>query len=164
MLFTHGVGVQRCELKGLLMPIFASPDFGATGVIVLVLFLVWAGVLILASVGIALGLRLLGRGSAKSSWYGVLLVTVSTLIPLSCCIGPSQIFRMTNGSYPIGSYPTNIQKGMSFDEVTAIIGPPHRRSKRGEEECWYYSIDALDIEWFGCDFGPDGLVVRTYGN
>ncbi len=69
------------------------------------------------------------------------------------------------GYYPIGSYPNNkIQAGMSGEEVVAILGNPHEHYLKNGGENWLYWIDSFGLGWFGVDFGPDGYVVRTYGN
>ena len=147
------------------MVIFGTPDFGASGVPVLFLLIVWAIVLTLVSIGIVRGIRLLKSDSSKARKYGVLLLVVSGLVPFSCCLGPSQVVRLVYGNYPIGERPNNkIQEGMSFDEVTAILGTPHERFKKDDQESWYYWIDSFGIGWFAVDFGPDGNVERTYGN
>jgi len=50
------------------MVIFATPDFGAAGFVVLLLMIGWAVVLAICAGGIILGTRLLGRGSSKLGW------------------------------------------------------------------------------------------------
>src|SRR5206468_1090273 len=35
--------------------------------------------------------------------YGVLLLLASGLVPLACGLGPSQVFRLNHGNYPLGS-------------------------------------------------------------
>jgi hypothetical protein len=145
--------------------IFATPDFGASIGVGCFLLVVWAFVLALVIVGFARGVRLLKSGSPQGRRYGVLLLLVSGLVPLSCCLGPSQVIRVIYGNYPLGSYPNNkVKEGMTADEVVAMLGTPHERHKQGERESWFYWIDSFSISWFGVDFGPDGRVVHTYGN
>jgi hypothetical protein len=145
--------------------IFATPDFGASGAIVLCLLLAWAIVLVLVAVGIACGLRLLKNGSARARTWGGLLVLLSGLVPLSCCLLPPHAVRIAYGNYPLGSYPSNkIQEGMTKKEVLAILGPPHERFEEHDGESWYYWIDSFDISYFAVRFGPDGRVTGTHGN
>jgi outer membrane protein assembly factor BamE (lipoprotein component of BamABCDE complex) len=69
------------------------------------------------------------------------------------------------GNYPLGSYPNGkITQGMTKDEVEAILGSPHERFKRDDEETWYYWLDSFRIGFFGVRFGPDGHVTGTHGN
>ena len=144
------------------MVLFATPDFGASGIIVLFLLIAWGVVLALAVTGIILGARLLSRGSAKLGWP---LVLVSCILPIFCYVAPPYIVRLEYGNYPLGSYPDNkIEEGMSQNEVVAILGPPHERYTVSGEVRWLYYIDSFDIRWFGVAFGPDGRVEHTYGN
>ena len=53
---------------------------------------------------------------------------------------------------------------MSGEEVVAILGNPHERYLKNGGENWLYWIDSFGLGWFGVDFGPNGYVVRTYGN
>jgi hypothetical protein len=111
--------------------IFATPDFGASGGMACFVLLAWAFVLMLAAVGAVRGVRLLGGGSPQGR-NGVLLVLVSVLAPVACCLGPSHVVRLMYGNYPLGSYPNNkIHEGMTADEVVAILGTPHERHKHG---------------------------------
>jgi hypothetical protein len=144
------------------MVIFATPDFGAGGIIFMFVLIAWAVVLAISVGGIILGTRLLRRGTSKLGW---MLVLASCFLPVFCYVAPPYLFRLEYGNYPLGSYPNNkIEEGMSQDEVVAILGPPHRRYEQNGNECWQYYIDSFDIRWFGVDFGPDGRVTHTYGN
>ncbi len=51
--------------KGIIMVIFATPDFGASGRILLFLLIVWAIVLLFVRVAIVLGIGLLGNESSS---------------------------------------------------------------------------------------------------
>jgi hypothetical protein len=147
------------------MVIFATPDFGTSSGIALVLLIVGAVVLTLVLVGILWGVKLLGNSSPRLRRRGALLLLVSGLVPTSCCVGPPQVVRLVYGNYPLWSYPNNkIGDGMTEEEVKAILGSPHERWKRNDEEGWYYWLDSFGIRYFGVDFGPDGRVIRTYGN
>ena len=145
------------------MVIFATPDFGASGIIALFLLIAWAVVLALAGGGLLLGARLLSRGSAKLGW---LLVLASCFLPIFCYAAPPHIVRLVYGNYPLGSYPTkHIQAGMSSrDQVQRVLGPPHERYKYTDRETWIYWIDSYGAYYCGVDFGPDGRVTSTYGN
>jgi hypothetical protein len=145
--------------------IFATPDFGASGAIVLALLVVSGVALAIVVVGISWGTRLLGSGSPKARKQGVILVLGSLLLPLSCCLLPPQAIYLMYGNYPLGSYPNNkIQKGMSAAEVKALLGRPHESFKQDQEEKWYYWIDSFGMHWFGVHFGHDGRVTSTGGN
>jgi hypothetical protein len=147
------------------MIVFATPDFGASGYVVLVIWVVGLLTFWLVAAGVAIGLRLFRSESSRRRLCGGLLLLVSGLTPFLCCLGPSQAIRLVYGNYPIGSYPTGkIKPGMSPDEVVATLGTPHERFKQGDVERWFYWIDAYGIHWFGVDFGPDGRVGGTYGN
>jgi hypothetical protein len=147
------------------MMLFATPDSGATGIIMMLFLLVVFGtVVVLPLVGFFRGKRMLKSQSRKARRRGLLLMLASVLIPLSCCLGPSQVVRLVSGNYPIGHYPNNITRGMSADEVEATLGSPHQRWKRGNVDSWYYWIDSFGIYWFGVDFGPDKRVTKTYGD
>jgi hypothetical protein len=79
--------------------IFATPDFGASAGLGCFLLVVWAFVLVLAMLGVAKGVRLLHPGSPWGRRYGVLLLLASGLVPLSCCVGPSQLADAARVAY-----------------------------------------------------------------
>jgi hypothetical protein len=146
------------------MMIFATPDFGTGAYLALILLIVWVVVLALVVFGILRGARLLNNGAAKDRKYGILLIVMSGLIPLLCCLGPPEVVRIVYGNYPIGQYPSNIREGMSADEVLATLGSPHERFQENDGEHWYYWIDSFGIHWACVDFGSDGRVSHTHGN
>jgi hypothetical protein len=147
------------------MFVFATPDFGAAGGIACVLFIVWAIVLLVVMLGVAAGMRRVNSDSSQKRRTGVILLLASCLLPVACCLGPPQVFRLNYGSYPLGSYPDGkIQKGMTAEEVIAVLGEPHDRFKGDDDERWYYWLDSFGMGWFGVHFGPDGRVQSTYGN
>jgi hypothetical protein len=147
------------------MPLFGTPDFGAAAGIGCFVLIIWAVVFVFVGFGLVLAARSLGSESAKRKTFGCLLLLTCGLVPLSCCLGPSQLVRLTHGNYPIGSYPTGkVSEGMTADEVTAVLGTPHERDEQDGRKSWFYWIDAFGISWFGVDFGPDGRVKYTYGN
>jgi hypothetical protein len=147
------------------MVIFATPDFGASGAIAL--FLMVIGVMVVAFIVFVLmrGIKLAASESPKDRRRGKVLVLLSAMIPLFCCLGPPQIVYMVYGTYPFGSYPNNrIKEAMSMDEVSETLGRPHEHFTGGEGERWFYWLDSFGLGWFGVDFGPDGRVIHTYGN
>ena len=143
------------------MFIFGTPDFGASAFMGLILLVVGAVILLLAVIGFNVGTRMYRKGSKA----GIALSLFSVLFPVFCYFGPSIIFRIEYGHFPLGAYPNGkIEKGMKPDEVQAILGSPQRRYSRNGEERWYYYLDSFGMFWFGVDFGPDGHVNTTYGN
>jgi hypothetical protein len=147
------------------MGIFATPDFGTSASLYGILVIVWAFVLLCVFVSFVSGIRLLKSGSPRRKRYGVFFLLLSAIVPSCCCLGPSQVIRLTYGNYPLGTYPNNkIKEGMTAEEVVAILGTPHERYKLDERESWYYWIDSFGIQWFAVNFGPDERVIRTYGN
>jgi hypothetical protein len=151
--------------KGLAMVIFATPDFGVTGFIMLFWIIIGCIVLLLSVVGIIFGVRLLGSRSSTHKLLGCILFVVSGLLPVASYLTPSLIFHQSYGNDPIGHYPSGkIQNGMSFDQVVSILGTPHQRTKNTHGEMWLYWIDSFEVQWVGLDFGPDGHVINMYGN
>ena len=133
--------------------LLATPDFGASGVIVLLLLVGWVILLLLVGLGIFVGTRLRRCDSGRAKIVGLLVIVVSILAPVICYVAPPHLFRLAYGSYPIGSYPNGtIKEGMSPAEVEAILGTPHNRTKYGKEAQWLYWIDPYGIRWFGVHF------------
>jgi SmpA / OmlA family len=148
-------------MKGAAMILFATPDFGAGGGVICILVLIWAFVLVFALAGVIWGGRVFAKGSLK----GCVIILVSGSVPLACCIGPPLTFRVAHGSFPLSGYPSGkIEKGMTAEEVTAILGEPHRRTKRDDRETWTYCLDSFCVGDFFVDFGVDGRVTSTYGH
>ena len=150
------------------MPMFATPDFGATGAARLVVFAVGAILLILAYSGFYWGASLIKHGPLKARLWGACLVVVSGLLPVLYLAGPSIIARWTCGHFLLCTHPNNqIKKGMSKEEVAAILGSPHDRHPyffhQGEGEGWLYYFAPFGTSFFGIEFGHDGRVMNTYG-
>src|SRR5262245_42722102 len=125
------------------MLIFATPDFGTSGGIALMLLIAWAIVFGLVLAGMVWGVRIVSSKTTRRKVIGVVLLLVSGAIPFTCCLGPPYCIRIVYGNYPIGSYPIGkIQKGMTTDEVAAALGTPHHRYRQGDEERWHYWIDS----------------------
>ncbi len=145
--------------------VLATPDFGASGVIVLFLMAFWVILLALVFAGIFLGMRLRRNGRRTVRTLGLCLVLACCLAPLLCYLGPPHLVRIIYGNYPIGSYPSGkIERGMSAGEVVAILGRPHERPWRDNGETYIYWIDSCGIFYCAIDFGPDKRVTNIYGN
>jgi hypothetical protein len=147
------------------MSIFATPDFGASGVIACFILCVWGTVWLLVLIGILVARKWLRLGTVRARRWAVALLLLSASLPLCCCLGPDHLVRIVYGNYPLGRYPNGvIEKGMTPDEVLSKLGPPHSRNRNGDGESWYYMLDAYDMFYFGVIFGPDGRVTGTHGN
>src|SRR5947207_2490898 len=124
---------------------FATPDFGAGAAILGVLALIWLAVLLAALVGAIRGVILIRRRPSPARRTGIILLLVSVAVPFSCCVGPSIVFRLNHGSYPLGGDPyTQVKEGMSADDVRAALGNPHNREEREDGEAWYYYQDSFE--------------------
>jgi hypothetical protein len=145
--------------------LYAAPDFGAGGV-VLVLFGISLAVLGICIAGIARGVVLLRRQPPARRWSGVVLIVAGLLLPVCCCTGPSALFRLHHRTPPLGSYPNGvIKEGMTADEVRASLGEPHQINDRYPQRVtWLYWLDAIELEWFMVSFGSDGKVDHTGGS
>lgn len=144
---------------------FATPDFGAGASILGLLALIWVAVILSAVGGILWGVWLLGRGTAQSRRKGLVVLLVSALVPLSCGLGPSVVFRLTYGRFPLSGDPRiRVSEGMSAERVRALLGEPHERTNRPDGEGWYYYQDSYGIYWFCVDFGLDRRVKGTHGH
>ncbi len=141
--------------------IFATPDFGAGGLIMLVVSAIFVAALVVAAIGIGWGLFLRKRADAKGRRWGMVVIIGSVMLPISCCSGPSVIFRLTHETPPLGRYPNGvIEAGMTPDEVRARLGPPHHLYLGS----WMYYLDPIEVRYFMVSFGPDGNVNGTGGN
>lgn len=150
-------------LPFLAMP-FATPDFGAGATVLGVLALIWLAVLVGVLGGAIRAVILIRRGSSAARRTGIILLLVIAAVPLSCCFGPSLLFRLNYGSFPLSGNPyARVKDKMSPDEVRVALGNPHNREKRDDGEHWYYYQDSFQIGWFCVDFDPDGLVKGTHG-
>jgi hypothetical protein len=153
------------QSEGVLMTLFASPDFGASGMIAFFVLCAWGIAWLLVLVGVITGYRLLQRKSTRARSWAVVLLLLSASLPCCCCFGPDQIVRWKTGRYPLTGYPNGaIEKGMTQDEVLSKIGPPHTRQRVGDHESWYYMLDPYDMYYFGVIFSADGKVTGTHGN
>lgn len=145
--------------------LIATPDFGASGIIVLFVLAGWLVLLLLIGMGIFFGARMCRSKSMRSKTVGRILIIVSVLAPVAAAVAPPFVFRLAYGGYPIGHYPSDkIKGGMSSSEVTAILGPPHERYKRGNEETYLYYLDSFGVHYCGVIVGSDGTVDHLHGN
>ena len=147
------------------MTVFASPDFGAGGFVCFLVLIAFAFVVVLAVLGIVWGTDSIRKATAKSRRGWFLVIVVSALLPVCCCLGPPLEVRLSRGSFPLWRYPNNkIKNDMTADEVTAILGTPHELMKRDDGDQWFYWLDSFGIGWFCVRFGPEGRVIGTSGN
>jgi hypothetical protein len=114
------------------MAVFGTPDFGATAFVILIWLIVWVLILVSALVGAVYAAALLHRENAKGRRYGLVLLLVSGLVPLTCWLGPPHAVRVFYGNYPVGADARDkIKEGMTKEEVTAILGEPARALPEG---------------------------------
>jgi len=147
------------------MKLLATPDFGATGFIMLCLGAVWLVVMALTLLGMWRGVQLLRSDGRERKQRGMVYLLASVVIPPSCWLGPSQLFRLVHGTYPVGGDARDkIHVGMTREEVISVLGAPHQTSQQEKREDWYYWCDACDLFWIGVEFRADGRVHGTYGN
>ena len=142
--------------------VFASADFGASGVIYVCLAVAWVLVFAVCLVGLLKGSRLLRTGSDKARKYGIFLILFSGAIPLFCCLIPPHAVRVVYGNYPLGDRPKDVIKnGISTAEVESLLGRPHERYREPSGEDWCYWIDTFGGSSFHVRFDPDGRVLST---
>jgi hypothetical protein len=146
--------------------IFATPDFGAGGMIVLILGGVGLVVVCITILCIRQGMLFLQRPAPARKWPGVVLILSGLLLPICCCSGPSVLFRLRHETPPLGRYPNGvIREGMSPDEVRARLGVPHQVFEGDPERVTFlYWLDAIELSWLMVSFGPNGKVANTAGD
>jgi hypothetical protein len=142
------------------MAILATSDYGTGAAIGLLLLIVWAFVLLFVVVALVMGIRAVKRGSSSQrKKRGVLLLLLSGIVPSCCYLGPPHLVRLGYGNYPVGrDAESQIKKGMTRDEVTAIVGTPHEQ----HDDVWYYWLDSFGIRYFRVFFDDEGRVTSTY--
>ena len=146
--------------------IFASPDFGAAGMVVILLVGVAAAVLGVSTLSFWRGVTLLKRRPPRRRWPGVALIGAAFLLPVACYTGPSVLFRLEYKTPPLREYPRGVVAvGMSAEEVKGRLGEPHEVHDRNPAQVyWMYWRDAIQFGYFIVYFGPDGLVDSAHGD
>jgi SmpA / OmlA family len=147
------------------MILFATPDFGAGGLICGALGIVWLIVLLFVLAGSVKGVRLLKTDARCKRLLGILVILASAATPLLCCFGPREVVRINYGNYPLGAYPNGkIKKGMSQEDVIEVLGTPHERINKADGETWCYWLDSFGMGLFWVYFDANGRVIGAYGN
>jgi hypothetical protein len=141
--------------------LFATPDLGAGGIIVLFFLGVWLACLLFSLVGIIIGIRFFSRASLQRKWRGLLILLVSASMPVALWYGPSVLFVWNCGRPPLRGYPNAVEKGMTMEQVRALIGEPHGINP---DQSWVYYLDNLYVFYCRIAFGPDGRVEFKHGN
>ncbi len=82
---------------------------------------------------------------------------------LSCCVLPKVVLRVTCGNWPIGD-PNKyaITAGMTREEISSSLGPPHHREATEEGEKWCYHCDAFGFAILRILFDKNGRVLRDW--
>jgi hypothetical protein len=139
-----------------MMTLFATPNFGAGGAVMLAVIIAWMIVIGLVIIGCILGAKLVRNTSAKLKLCGIFVLLASGIVLLSCWLGPSVYVRLAYGSYPLGNYADGtIKECMSKQEVEKLIGPPHVR--HSSPETWTHWLNGID-GYVRLYFDPDGRV------
>jgi hypothetical protein len=142
-----------------------ATDFGASGAIILMVLIAWITVLLIVGVGVWHGSRLLKAESPASWKSGRIVLLLSALLPLLCCVGPPISTRIIYGNFPIRANADNqVREGMTMDEVRSLLGTPHDRSETQDGEWWYYWYDSFSIAYVCIHFGPEGRVTGRHIN
>jgi hypothetical protein len=145
-----------------MMPLFASPDFGAGAMAACMLLLFFLGFFLVVGIVGALVIRSFWPQRAQGSQeqgatvhqgplagcFSVLLCGVVVSV-LGTCLLPPVIFSLYFRRGPADPNRFSVEPGMTTEEVTAKYGQPHAKyvSEDGEEG-WNYHTD----RW-GCGIG-----------
>ncbi|VTU01201.1 ---NA--- : : SmpA_OmlA [Gemmataceae bacterium] len=148
------------------MVLFANGIEGsATATAGCCLLFVWALVLGFAGIGFLWSRRFSEKDSPATKTTRVVVMLLSGLIPLSCCVAPPVYIRITRGNYPVGGVIYKIREGMTKEQVLERLGPPHRRVDDDDvQPIWYYWNDSYALGYETVWFGPDGRVTGVHGN
>lgn len=141
--------------------LFATPDLGVGGIIVLLIGLIWLGCILWSIVGIIVGIRFFCRAPLRKKWMGLLLILVSGAMPVALYHAPSVLFLWNCKRPPLGKYPNNLEKGMMVEQVKSLLGEPHVIDP---DQSWVYFLDDLYVFYCRIAFGPDGRVENKHGN
>ena len=143
--------------------LFASPDFGAGGLVILVI----AGIVIAVSAVSILaffkGIDMCLEKPAIRRRRGVATICAGVALPLIAFCGPSVLFRLQHATPPITDDQIGlVQEGMSPEDVQALIGPPHAvESYNSSYVTWVYRRDAIYFETYSVYFDNKSGVVKS---
>ncbi len=132
--------------------LFATPDFGAGATVFGFIIIVGLVTVAITVVGILWAMALLKRGSRTAKSCGLFLLVVSVL-PVTYCLAPNILARWKYGRFLLLTDPSvSIAKGMSMEEVKAIVGDPHEHFPGYQGESWFYYVAPFGFGWWGIDF------------
>ena len=85
---------------------------------------------------------------------------VAPVVCAAVAIGllPEVVFRVAYGRGPLRADPAAVVEGMTPDEVTAILGAPHRHDDEDGEAVWTYFQDAFTLNAVSVNFKKTGRV------
>jgi hypothetical protein len=134
--------------------LFATPDFGAGGFILLIIVGIVLAVSAVSMLAIFRGIDMCLEEPRVRRWLGVASICLGIALPLCAFCGPSVLFRLQHATPPIDDVPSDlIQEGMSSEEVQARIGPPHEiESYNPSYVKWVYWRDAIRFESYSVFF------------
>jgi hypothetical protein len=140
--------------------LFASPGFGASIILDVLLLIFWPAVAVAAAFGIRKGANLYVHGTGGTR-RAVAVIVASLALPVGCYFAPRCFMRIVDGNFPVGEeLEARITNGMSMAEARAILGPPHvRRMYNDGVEVDTYWMDALCRRFFDVDYDQNHRVV-----
>ena len=155
------------------MTLFASPDFGASGMYALHLLIFFLELFMLIGIAGALLIRSFRsrrkvadgqqRSQAKPSpvaeFFRILLCCAVVSV-LGTYFLPRPIFSLYYGRSPADSTSFHIAPGMTEEEVVSRYGQPHAKYEEGDGESWNYHTDnwGCGISIFNVQFDRKGRV------
>jgi hypothetical protein len=162
-LLADGLPFPRREAsprRGFFMVLADTPHEGKVGVTVLLVG--WAVELVLLMVGLYFGVRYIRGGSPGRQRVGKYLLLAWGTAPLWCCLTVPVAFRLEHDRYPLPHDHADIRPGMTREEVTDALDPPHDRDVWPDgEERWVYWYDSFGGTYYRVSFGPDGRVTHA---
>ncbi|VTS04694.1 transcriptional regulator : : SmpA_OmlA [Tuwongella immobilis] len=94
---------------------------------------------------------------------GIVQLVAGVLIWPALYVGPCVLFRINHGTDPISWDDRElIRKGMTMDEVQAILGPPIVVENRKGDIVWIYYSDPLYINDDLYQFSQSGKMVNHW--
>jgi hypothetical protein len=101
------------------------------------------------------------RGRRPFGCLETVLVLILVSLVLGCLL-PPVIFYLSYGRGPLdGAGWRKVKDGMTTDEVMAVIGPPHKKSRnegQGGGEKWIYFKDTFGWNFIELRFNKEGHV------